>query len=858
MRNKQIISCLFSFFISAISHAYIGYQSFTLDDDLDYRSLKQAIEIANQRVRDSERELGEAQFVNQQLLTRESQLHEVISNNPLRIQQLEQIILQINQEISQTQTEIPQMQIALTEAQNQLLEANNQIASSQSQLITAKQDLEQTKISCTPPGSEDCNIQIDEKQTVVANLQGALVGLRGQKGIMQTQVQQLQLGIQNSTAKVKTDQVKVENTQAEIINVTNETETAQNELIQLEQHIQETEDRILQTQGQLQLDQSGYQNVSIEFQRYRDELIYNIDLFNNNGAIRGDSDGRKDGTDQARYQGENHGHQDGSEDGNYDGTKNGKYRDYTNGERKGEEDGTAQAKLNGTSDGKSQGIQKALQDLGTKEGIANGIDRASKSDAQVVGTNQGIASGLDRSLKDGQVQGRKLGQEEAIKQSESGELKKINIEGPYARTFQGTFAKRSPSMPPGFRGPSFSPSTFYGKDIYRSAFTDGYIYSYDQNVSIEFNRTIDFVYNSSYDRAYKLSYDSAFSQTYTESYNGGYKDGFNAVYNRVYNETKNRQFQISYDLTMKDPDRNNSEYTTAFQKNSTEAYNKKYEEIRLQAFQQADADTYSKNIKLRIAEFKAQRLVEVKDIYANHAVMGFESSKITDAGVRKITPHDGYFQPGETILHTVVVKNFGARSLIGGKIRALTGEESELPEIPARSIVTVRGAIVSSIAVNARTDIKHQAVLQVIAPLTSQDLVQAVHFDNPDKAILKREVKDVAISYPIFFSGVRNDFAYKGLKFGQVQQLRLSLMNMSDVIYNNLNVEVSSNANNDILVTKFAAIPEVNSGLELADGKIIISDRRDMDRTIEIRALLKFKGVVLGVLNAPITFKVLR
>lgn len=841
-----------------MGNSYIGRQSFSLDDDPDYRSYVQSINDADRRLRQTDQELNQADGEFRQANEQEQRLKHILNNGPAEIQRLEQSISQLSSSISNNQSELGLMQQAVGAAEAQVQDTQSQIENNKKSLGAANSELAQTKSECPAPLTPECDLKIQEKTDVVENIKGELVGLESQKGLQQKQVQELRGKIQRTQQKIKSDNELLSKNQNRIAQVQKELQVATAQLTQAEHRTREWGQRVHQLRGQLRQEQDYHQRLSSDFARYRDDLIYNINVYNSNGAVEGEKDGSQDGSEQAISIGESHGRSDGTDDGFDDGTQAGKNRDFARGRQVGRNEGTDQGTQNGTADGKFQGAKQAHIDLGQKEGIANGIARAIKSDAKVVGTQQGIDNGNQRAINDGRIQGRKIGQEEAVKQLESGDLKKVSVDGSYAKSFQGTFSRTIPSLPSGYRGHSFSPSTFNGKDVYRRAFTDGYIYSYDYQVVVEYNNQVPNIYNNTYDSYYRDNYDSAYAKDYPESYKGGYNTGFQEVYNTVYENYRSQYYKLTYDETYKNPNRNSIDYIDSFKQNDAQAYAKKYEEIRKDAFIIADADTYNKMINQRIAEFKAQRIAEVNNIYANHPVLKYESSKINDVGVRKITPHDGYYQPGETVLHSIVIKNFGSKAMVNAKIKSRNGEEVALPEIPARSIVEVNSAVISTLADSLPINKNYSVGIYVLAPLSSEDRVQGLHYSNIEKALLvENDAKDVRVAYPVYVSGVVNDFAFSGLKFGQVQQLKLEMLNMSEVIYYDLRVELISNANNDIFVKKFSPIKEINSGLDLDEAKIIISDIKDRTANIEIKAVLKHKDVILGVIENPVQFKVL-
>lgn len=771
------------------SFAYIGNPSFSLDEDYDYRSLREDMERAKLNAERTDHRAREATAN--------------LRNQRLNLEENQRKLIQIPGEISV---------------------ADQRIQTLQAQINTLQME----------------NVKIQE----------ALV--QAQAANDQNVIKELNSKAQQNAQQINENQNQIAKANQRIQELNRALSDLQRDIPTLEQSVRGMVGELNHIEAEVRRQREQAHRAISDFERFARDLEIDIERYNNAGANDGENDGHRDGSDTAYSMGPAAGQEDGRNDGLNDGTSAGRQRDYNNGQSLGLTEGRKDGISKGTQEGKHQGIVQALTEVGTREGIAAGADKAQKSDADKVGSQQGTAAGLSRASATGKVNGIKLANEQGLTAHESGNLHKVELNGAYS----GLFSRSIPHLPTNFKGRNHSPSPSYGREILRRAFLDGYEATYAYSVVAEFERLIGSIYNSAYDSSYRASYDSAVAQTYRDSYDKGYNDGYNAIYPNQFEQSRKAQYAVSYKETLNNPDRGSGVYKESFKSNEETTYKNKYEEIRADKFAVVELDTFNKNIAQRTEEFRQRRALEVEDLFTKHPVLAFVSSDIHDGGVDGITKSDGVYQPGETIAHSVTIKNFGKQPMNDLTIISSTGQSQKLPQIPAESEVTIKGAIVSTIDPKTEQRQKHLTAIRIKAPRTSQDSLQAVHYQNAaENLLVNSDAKQVNVLYPIYVSGVENHF--DSLRINQVQTLKLSLMNFSDIIYRDIDVEMVSNASTDIFIRKFAQIPEVNSGLELQDSRIM-PERFDFGRTIEVRGVLKHNGVTLGVLEKPILFKVVK
>lgn len=781
---------LLLFTAPTVGSAYVGTESYSLEEDWDYRRLKDNMNEERRKAEVLDRNARDASAM---LHHKKRELEQ----NALKLQNLPSQLAQLNQQIQGLLN-----QINAFKAENQKLQ------------------------QALSHAATDPNPSI---------------------------AQQLQAKIQQNNQQIAANEAHIEKVKQSRNETARVLEQSQRNRVELEASINSLSHELerVQSDARRQLDYA-HRAIS-DFERFSRELEMDIERFNSAGATEGASDGRYDGREMAQSLGSSSGYEDGTNDGFQEGTSAGRRRDYDRGQGIGLDDGKRDGIQKGTQAGKNQGIEQALIDIGAQEGTAMGISLAQKSDANLVGEKQGQEAGLKRSIATGNKNGVKIAEAEGLKNHESKSLHKVEING----AFSGLFSRTLPHLATNYRGRNYSASPSYGREIVRKAYVDGYNTMYQQTVIAEFENNVAGFYNSAYDNAFHRNYDSAVAKTYEDSYNSGYHDGYNTIFSKQFEQSRRAQYAVSYKETADKPDRESSTFKNSYKANQTAAYNKLYEEIRVKNFNSAELATFNKNIQQKTEEAKVRRTAEIDALFANHPILSFVSSEVHDGGVDGVTKSDGVFQPGETVVHSITIKNFGSKPLAGATVVSSTGQSQKLPEIPAQSEVVIKGAVISKIDTKLAPNSVHQSAIRIAAPFTSADKLQAVHFSKASENLLvDSEIKKVKAFYPIFMaSGYKNDFT--SLKINQIQPLHLSLLNTSDVIYNDIDVVMTSNSSTELFLSKFKQIAEVNSGLDIEDAKLMPS-RHEVGKTIELRGVLKYKGITVGVIERPLVFKVVK
>jgi hypothetical protein len=589
------------------------------------------------------------------------------------------------------------------------------------------------------------------------------------------------------------------------------------------------------------------QAMARDRENYRQDLINSIQNINNQGARTGLNDGTNDGSSLARRLGQDIGARDGQIDGFNQGTADGQERDYRRGADQGDRDGSARAKSDGLRDGTNEGTISGNQSAADREGNAAGIKRGDASNAATVGIEQGKKAGLERSIKTGSIDGNNKGENETVQKYETGVLNTVNMNGPFA----GSFARRSPDYPGDFNGPTFNPNVYNNRDILKKAYADGYLDQYRQYTRYEYLRRIDGEYNAVYDNSYAGAYSQANNQQYPAYYERGRKDGDARAYSRDYPVAKAAAFQIAFDQYDTSPNRSSGEYKTTYKDSELSAYNNRFEQIRRANFDRTELEVFNANIGAQTEIYRQKRIGEVTTVYNNNAVLSYVSSEMLDGGINGIAKLDGVFQPGETTLHSITLKNFGFKAAQNVSVQLDNGAIVKLAEIPARSLVTIKGAGQSLIASGAAIGSTSKTNLKVLSILTSEDAVEAQHFDSIGGGVLKNaDQKAVRAAYPLALSGLSlNSQLLKGV----ANKLSIAVSNNSKRPYaGDMKVQVNVNSQSPLITKDFTALSSLQTNAQLTDAEVLVSSDADIYRDLSFSASISENGVTLGVLSADL------
>jgi predicted nucleic acid-binding Zn-ribbon protein len=854
-----IFSLSFSFFsvqqafaqrAEAWSRNYQGTPSFRLIDDSRMAQLTREENAAQARMNP----------VNQQI----AQLRQQIQAKRQETQTLQNEIQQLQRQITQSIQEKNQAQANLNRAEQNLTQKQEDLRLARVAAQTLNSEIEELKTlitrdetrkatveqQCQANPNDQCRQQL---QRIEQRLQNNTRNLAQKEELAQA----AQNRIDTAQASVQEVRTQVRQLTATIERIDNANSTRAEQVAVKQRAAQENQRLFEQLNNQLQPLIARQEQLARDLaqatnrlQAYEDLLVQRILAANQQGAELGRRHGQEDGQSLASNRAFDFGVRDGSRDGERDGRQAGRDRAYQEGLERGERAGTLRAQQEGTRDGERAGVIAGNQDAGQTEGVADGQQRARQSDATQVGQRQGEQEGQIRAVQTGKTDGERQGQQQALDQLESDNLPSVQLQGAYL----GTFNRQSPAFPQGYLGPQANAQAGrqYQRPIVRQAFVDGHLFRYRPALRNTYIAEIDQLYSSIYSQSYSSSYNEYINQSYPQDELRGFQLGESRAFDRNYDSVRNQAFNASRSRQAQFPDRQSTEFQQAFAQNSADTYSQVYEQIRRQAFDQSELQTFQANIAEQTEIYRQSRLAAVTQVYQEHAVLKFNDHQIAERGLRGVGANDGIYMPDEAISHQITLTNYGFKEANNVQIVLNTGEKTTLPTIPARSVVTITDAAKSYVA-DARTLGRTQNItLSTLYPLTSTDSVQGRHYTGGDETQVNAPTsKSINVRYPVNLNRLSlNNVAV----FQVANPLTLSVANIATrSLQGPLKIEVNTNARTNVIQGSFNELTRVEGQQTLTGASLLVADQRDAYSQINIQAKASINGVTVGVLAQPLS-----
>lgn len=592
---------------------------------------------------------------------------------------------------------------------------------------------------------------------------------------------------------------------------------------------------------------------------YRQRLITRIIQLNARGAEVGHRHGLDDGDYYAEYVGVDEGRNDGDFDGTNEGRTEGLRREYNRGSSQGALEGEALANEEGERDGIREGTIAGNIVGATNNGLDDGERRANDSDASDVGTAQGKRDGFVRAQREGKIEGYAIGKAQGIEKFETVALETKTVPG----KFIGAFSAQVPGYP-GFNckqnGRSFSNNICpeynprqnvvnnIRRHVVKRAFIDGYNKRYRQARRREFLRNIADIYLTTYNENHAAAFEYFSNLEYPEERERGRIDGHRSAYDHYYPLVRADFFEKYKSEFTASPDTDADEYKTTYARVELETYNTVYEEIRKDFYDRFEQSTFDNNIEKQVDIFRLDRLAQVVKIYTENPVLKYESSSLFDSGISGIAKNDGVFQPGEDVIHTIVVKNFGLVAETGARVKLTSGETVSLPTIPAQSVVTIKGAAKTLISSATPIHSVKKLGLTVQSPLTAEALIQGRHFCSVVKKELTcLDVKKINVEFPLSLAGLSTTGP---LLLGMTNKLSINVSNNSKRNYEGpLTVSLNVNSGSEIITKSFDTIDSLANFVKLQSAEVTVNDEQDIFTPLSFKAVVSKNGVQLGTLE---------
>lgn len=860
---KLNIALLFSFSLSLFSaypvmaqraegwsRNYEGTPNFRLSDDSRMAQLLREEDRAQARMNPineqvaSLREQIQTKRQETQALQREvQQLQRQITEAIQEKTQAEATLKRTQAELETKQEDLRLARIAAQTISTEIEELKKQVTEGEAQLVTLQEQ-------CQASPNDRCNQQI---QRLTQRLETTKRNLAQKEELLkaaESRVTSAQEAAQALRAQINQLNRRIE--RIDSINSTNAEVVASKQ-----QLIQENQRQFNQLDAQLQPLVARQEQLGRDLaqstnrrQAYEDQLVQRILAANQLGAQLGAQHGQEDGQALATSLAFDFGIQDGTRDGERDGRQAGRDRSYQEGLARGDRAGALRAEQEGNRDGDRTGAIAGNQDAGTTEGIADGRQRAQQSDAAIVGQAQGQQQGFTRAVQTGKTQGERQGQQEAVTELEQGSLPSLQLQG----AFLGTFNRQSPAFPQGYLGPQANtqaPRQFQ-RAIVRQAFVDGHLFRYRPALRNTYNSQIDQLYSDIYSQSYSSSFSDFANQNYPQDELRGFQIGDSRAFDRDYPAIRTLAFNTARARQAQFPDRQSAEFQQAFAQNTADTYNQVYEQIRRQALNQAELQTFEANIAEQTELFRQSRKAEVTKVYQEHAVLKFNGHQIFDRGLRGVGGNDGIYMPDESISHQVSLTNFGFKEATNVKVTLSSGESATLPTIPARSTVTVVDAAKSFVS-DARSLGRNQNLgLTAIYAPTSGDSVQARHYSGRNSDHINAQTSQ---TFPVRYPIALNRLSINNVAIFQVASpLTLNLSNIANrALSGPLKIDVSTNARTNVIQGAFSELSKVEGQQNLTGASLLVSDQRDAYTQINIQARASINGVTVGVLTQPLS-----
>ncbi len=856
----------------ALFRSYIGTQSFKLEEDSEVRNATSQFNSQHKAYEEASKSLSEKKDALQKALDEKTKIQDEVSK-------LEKAIASAVTEKAQIEQQLPNLKKQLNEINKQVQVAQKAFDvtkedrdAAQVKLEAAETELATKQEECKATPSAACEQQEKEAkqkvaaarkvkqdaQQLFATAKEDLTNKKAQKDAKQTEINE---------KEQKVASIEAENTKR-----ANELNGKNSQLSAADQKVKVASNQVAPAQNDYNSKLAQRNKTATELNLLKERLAIRAVRLNKIGAEVGEEAGSVDGDYYAEYVGVPKGQLDGDRDGRESGTSAGQTNSYNQGIAQGEVEGNSQAQIDGFDTGKLEGTRAGHVAIATERGTTSGTQRAQGSDATQVGTRQGAAAGLDRAVQTGKTVGTKKGQSEAIEKNESDASGSSNVSGQFA----GAFAAHTPEYP-GFncvrRGttrysrdqyewrnfndwqadrdlcPNFKPNQHAdmantNKEIFKKAFMDGYLVRYRGARRQQYVRSIESYYAPMYNQSRNAAFADYSSRTYPDFVEQGRQKGYLSAYNSTYPGVRDRYFNDFYNSSFSNPDTSNTDYVSTYRNVEGNTFSNVYEEMRSAAFNRQEQSTFDQNIGSQTEKYRQQRFAQVDAIYANHPVLKFESSEIYDGGINGVAKNDGIFQPGEKVLHSVTIKNFGKQAATAVKVK-VDGKEFNVPSIAAKSTVTVKGVAESSIAANLGAT--NESTLQVFSPIEAEAEIQGRHFYATSANRLNfGDKKAVAVKYPINLAGLRTK---NELLINNKNGLQLNASNISNRKYTgNLDIELTVDSSTNIITKPFNSLNGLSGSTTLNDAQILVASERDVYTPLNFSAKIKQNGVTIGIL----------
>ena len=602
---------------------------------------------------------------------------------------------------------------------------------------------------------------------------------------------------------------------------------------------------LLQLRGIITGQEISYANERNHFDKLEEQLIEDILSANRMAYQKSRDDGAREGIEIARTVGDTAGEQAGRREGAGKGEADGRARDFARGAIEGEEKGKIDGEKMGREQAQTEGVIEGHRLAGANEGQASGLRKAEASDASTIGAREGRQSGLQQAQVDGQNEGQKQGEAQAIQEEETKSLTPNTVRGPYAATFNS--ARALPQFP-GIRGLYRSDESGHSRRIIRLAYIAGYATGYDGAVIQTYDANVGSIYDEAHARFYSLAYEGAVNKVYEDSFRQGRDSQYATARDRERQKAFTALFPQIRDQALANPNRSSSTFINAFKTSETQAYSSRYEQIRQGSRTTSHRDVYAQNIAAETDKARQKRKSEVSSLYSRFPVLKLVSSSILDNGVKGVAKLDGIYQPGEEVAFSAVVINYGGTEATGAKLTTADGQTFNLPAIPARSTVTLSGIGKTQISESTREGTQVRLTATVKHSLTSGEKhIQGRHFANRSNNTLASISHQAKAEFPLVVNSLS---LTNPLLLGTQSGLVTKIQSKGNRAYQGpIEVELTTSRGQSIVKKSYANLATLGQSATLSDAIVEISDSNEVYNQVSFSVAVRKNGVLLGFLS---------
>ncbi len=894
------------------TNQYYGTPQFNISDDDQITLLQNSIQVLNQKIHQLQNQIEDGQLqkskVDKKIENKQGQISQINHQIASKVNERQNLVNQKNQleqQLQNGQTLLANAEQKVTAAQNALNSTQNKKSNLEAKLVDAKEaqraanlakaTAEQTKdfkkseyesllARCMNGPNKPTKEVCDQRPAVASALNAfttAQLDFRAKSiefEVKSNAVEQLIAQVAQAVSDVATATQNLQNAQAAVVTLKNQLVSLPGQIASINQQIQNLNQQVAQltlSKNELENDlqslgteqvqwaqhiQSLKQNQvlslnqkqQLENQRdqRRAEVIQLVLTANHHGYNRALIDGAREGLEVAQSLGVFHGEQDGRIDGDQAGQQAGQDRDFQKGHQQGYSEGFNQGTNEGSAQGYAEGTQAGNSLAGEWAGIQSGESKANLSDASSVGASQGEAAGYDRAIKTGLERGRPQGELEGVQSYETKELHQVQLQGPFA----GTFTNSVPAWP-GLKNLYYNtqPAKFYKHPFQVYAYIDGYQVGYQLAVYQEYHRVVGDFYQNAYQVAYSQAYNFSFSRPYPASLQAGLQQGKSDGFQNAFGPAKSQAFESAKKHFTSSPNTSSSEYQQSFAWHESQTYQKEYENIRLRSYRLKELQTFDENIVEQTQLAKNARREEVQAVYAQFPVLKFESSSVVDAGVGGVASLDGIFQPGERVVHSLVIKNFSDVDASGLVVKLSSGQELVLPLVPATSLVTVNGALENHIPLDVKVGQQVSIQFGLRFELASAEKsLQGRHFEQVQNNFLKiAEKKVLRVDYPLEISGLN---LAGSLELNKPVALNAQVVNRSTRAHAGpISIVLTASTVTPLVAKEFSVLTNIKTSVNVTGAELLLRDEIDALKNVRISARLEQNGVLLGFLKNDLT-----